>query len=1695
MIRAVFLCLALLLAAGTAQAQARFELPGLDADSSTYADQLAARFPAGGTPQGRAQAEARAAAAIARQDWNAAAAALEARIGQGNPTPEQWLGLARAELRRTPPDLPHALAAAWQAYQAVDAGAAQIPALLVIADTLKAENRPAPLLQALQAVVARAPKDASYQQMLADARRAAGMLVARVRTEIEADPPRACLAFTNPPARRPDFHPQDWVKLDPPVPNAAVTREGDQICISGLPLGATTRVTLTAGMPGAGGIDLLHDTALAVAMGNRAPRLAFDSRLFLLPRGQAPSITLTSVNLSAVKLRLVRLSERAMLPWTRENRLGDSLDSSDADQLAESGRTVWEGSAAIPGFAMNALTHTALPLPDAFEEPGLYALLVRPGDGQPADAAFAAQMILRTDLAPTVWRGADGLTVQVRSYSDARPRAGVALDLLAHDNDILAQATTDADGVARFAAPLLAGTGPLAPAALHGTLATDLVALDLETASFDLSDRGVSGLPDPGPLDAFVYTDRGIYRPGETVNITALLRDNAGQPADVAARIRVKRPNDEIFVETVPPRTGDAAESLAVTLSQGAATGTWTVEVLADPARPPIGRAEFRVDAFVPDRMGVELGPDHGPIAAGTPYDLPVVARFLYGAPAAGLEGKATLRLEVNPEPPAALAGFRIGLDGEEFAPDSSDISLPATDADGHTNLPIRLARAPDTTHPVRAVLDVAIDDPAGHAAHAHVTIPVRPAGRLIGIREDFDGAVDAGAEAGFEVAAVDQDGRRIALPAKLRLVRERPDWRMVMNGSLAHFELVWRDEPLETQSITIPADGTFHYAKRLDFGRYRLEVSEANGLAASSVRFRSGWVSSESPDVPDKVDVSADRRQYPPGAAARIHIAPPFGGEATVAVLTDRVQSLRSLTVPASGTDIDVPVDAAWGPGAYIAVHVFRPGTATLRPGRAIGLTWVGIDPAARTLAVAIDAPEKVTPRQRVVIPVHVAPGAWVTLAAVDEGILRLTDFASPDPAAHFLGRRRLGLDIRDDWGRLIAPAEGSATVLRQGGDEGIGGLREIPQRIVSLFQGPVQAGADGIAQVPFDFPDFNGQVRLMAVAWQGAKVGSASKDMLVRDKLVAEPLLPRFLAPGDDARFAVLMQNLELPAGEDAVAISVDGPLALEGADRLTANLAPNARAVPFTNLRATGAGLGKIHLDVTGPAGFHIRRETAIQVQPARGRTTDIASADLAAGAEDRLAPPLDRFILGSWRAQASFGGAVRYDAAALVQALADYPLLCLEQAVSKGFPLAVLPDGPIAGPERAGRLQQSIQTVLDKQRYDGGFALWSANGDAEPWLSAYATEFLLRARADGAAVPEAALKDALKFQADGLDTSLDSPEHLAVQAYRLYVLALAGQPRAGSARVLFERLNRLPTPLARAQLGAALALANDRPRAEAAFAAALAAPARKPWGADYGSALRDQAATALLLKESGLLANRIPTLIGQMPGADLKPEALNTQEEAWAAAAAAVLGRGAPPATITVDGAPLAPAPIVAVALAAPATARNAGTRAVFQTVSVAGVPSVAPPAARALMRVSRLFYNLDGSPLDLDHLAQNTVFVLLVQGQAEDGQDHRAMLLQGLPAGWEIAGRFGAGAVAGMSWLGELSDAEAQPAADDRFAAVIPLTGEKPNFRIAVKLRAVTPGNYEIPGAELSDMYRPGVFARQAANRITVLPAP
>jgi uncharacterized protein YfaS (alpha-2-macroglobulin family) len=1684
-------------------------LPGLQSDANALAAKLGQAFPAGATDDQKQQASDAASAATQSGNMAQAVPALDTLIGaEGDQASwRDWLALARAEMGVSPPQPQLALQAAWMAFTTIDqssdtAAPDQVSALTVMDEALLALKQPVPELEVLQAIARRSPGNPAAQQAAVRAQQQVGLAFRRLSTDAEAFPTHACIGFLGNPSSSPDFHPGDWVKLTPPQKDAAVTSESHRICITGLPPGATTTVTFARGMPGDGGLSLHQDLAVPVAMPDRQPRLVFDNGRYIQPRGAAATVALETVNLSAVKLTLVRIAERSLVTVMQSYPPGQALDTDAGTNIAQNqGKVIWTGSATVPGFTRNALEHVVLPLPPVMTQSGLYALVVAPGDGTPfpdGSAPGAVQMILRTDLAPTVWHGSDGDTIQVRSYASGLPVAGATIDLIAADNEILGTDTTNADGVAHFAQPLLGGQNGLAPVALHIRGADgDFTRLGLTAPDFDLSDRGVTGDPQPGPIDPFIWTDRGIYRPGETVHVMALIRDSGGAPVDLPLHLIVTRADGRVYQDTVPPRAADDALAAAVKLSSGVPLGTWTIALQTDPNGPAITSQTFTVDAFVPPRLAVSFPNPPADLAPGGVTNLPVAARFLYGAPGSDLSGSGSVTFGVNPTPFAGFASYRFGLAGENFSAKQSQLDLDDTDDQGQTVLPVDLSTLPDTSGALQVQLSATINDPAGRGVEADTTIPVRPATPLIGISEDFsDDSVNEGAQAGFRIVAVGPDGKRVAMPVQIRLVRQEPDWRLVVNNGQASYETVWQDEPVASRDVTLPATGApFAISRALPFGRYRLQVLQASGgLAASSVIFYSGWAVGDNPDVPARVSVRADRKTYQPGDTATIHVEAPFAGPATVLVMTDRVKRLIDLTPTRPAFDVTVPVGADWGPGAYIGVHVFRPGgqDGKTAPERAIGLTWVAIDPTARTLPLSIDAVPLDRPRTTATVQVHTAPGAWVTLATVDEGILGLTQFETPDPLGHYFGQRVLGVGIHDDWARLLTPAGAANTILRQGAGAGEqGATGPIPQVIVSLFAGPVQAGPDGIARVSVPLPDFDGELRLMAVGWDGPKTGSASQDITVRDPLIAEPLLPRFLAPGDQAQVGILLQNLELPAGMVSLHLTASGAVSLAGGEPGPVTLAPQARLVVPVQLTANGAGIGRLSFTVDGPGGFKATHVTFISVHPARSPIAQVTPLTIAAGGSQTIGPDSSAFVPGTWTAEARFGLGVRYDAAALVRALAAYPLDCLEQLTSRGLPLAMLRQG--AGADRAGQLETVTEAVLDRQRYDGAFGLWSATDDAQPWLTAYATDFLLRARNAGAAVPPTSISGALGWLTTEVATPPQSPSDKAAQAYALYVLALAGQAPAGAIRVAADGIGQEPTPLARAQIAAALAQLGEAARARAAFGDVLGNPGRQDWYPDYGSALRDQFATAVLVEESGLLPNRLPAIRAALPGSNLNPDALNTQEQAWGGAAAAALGASAQPVSVVADGRKLGPAQTVSLPITGMTTVANPGSNPLPGSLTVQGVPVTPPVAAKAGMLVKRQFFALDGTAINPDKLTQNTVFLLVIDGQATDGQDHQAMLIAGLPAGWEIAGRFPGGAVAGMDWLGTLSTPDSQAAADDRYAAALTLAAGQPSFRLAVMLRAVTPGTFEYPGMLLADMYRPAIFARQNTVHITVLP--
>jgi len=1562
----------------------------------------------------------------------------------------------------------------------------------------------------------------------------------RVEVDTTKAQAEACLVFTRSLDASGKTHYEDYFSIDPTVKVASHVVD-DRLCIAGLDFNTTYQVTLKSGLPAATGEKLTEDETVPVELRDKPSLVRFSGGI-ILPRQNADGVPVTTVNISKLRLKVIRVGDR-LLSQIESGTVDETTlyNWKDSDLESSQGSLVWQGTMDVANVKNDSVV-TLVPIHDILKgkPPGAYVLIAMDAAQDETkdyyeDGTIASQWVVDSDLALTTFQGTDGLTVFARSYASARAASGVKLTLVAKDNNVLSTVTTDSDGRADFPAGLLRATGGDTPVVVmaYGNNG-DFSFLDLRRSAFDLTDRGVSGRETPGPIDAFVYTERGVYRPGETVQATTMLRDRLGAAITSVLTLIATRPDGlEVSRTTVAGASLQAgAATWSLKLSNRAPHGRWQIAAYVDPKADPVGRVQFDVADFVPQRLKVTLTAETKAVHPGEDIKVRAESRFLYGAPASGLTGEGTAKIEVDGNPFPAFKDYQFGRVDDTFSAVDVQMTVPETDATGVSEATGSVGDLSETTLPLKASVKISIHEPGGRTTDKDVDIPVRTHDVLIGIRPDFDyGSVAENARAGFEAVAIDADGKRIALGnLTYSWVREDTTYQWYQKDGSWKYEAITRDRLITSGKLDIGAGVPAKLAQNMPYGSYRLTITDPKSGAASSFRFYSGWAASSAGDRPDRIPVAADKPSYTVGETAHVQIKPTASGKALVVVAGDKVFSSRTIDAPASGTSVDIPVSADWGPGAYVLVTDYRPlNDATgHEPVRAIGLAWLQVDNRERTLAVTIGGPQKILPRQKITIPVTIknlgsGEQAYLTLAAVDEGILQLTDFTSPDPNDYYFGKRSLGVSMRDDYGRLIKSEKGAVGAMREGGDS-FGGrpLAVVPTRTVALFSGIVKVGPGGLANVTLDVPDFNGELRLMAVAMTADKLGHADRPLTVRDPVVADIVLPRFLAPGDHASAALNMNNVEGASGTYVATLTTAGPVGLPGGAKqtvVTQALRVGQRVLLPVQLNGTGIGIATVVLNVRGPGGFNITHSWQIesrapQLDVARDETLPLAPKATYT-ANGQLVADL---IRGTQTVGLTVSAAHGYsDVPGLLKWLDKYPYGCIEQTTSRAMPLLVFNDlSDLAGLPRdqalRPRVQDAIDAVLDMQNYAGNFGMWSAGSDADPWISVFALDFLTQAKEKGYVVPNDALKrgSAWLRQTAASDSNSDN-----TRAYAFYLLARSGQVNLSDLRYFIDtRGPEMNTAIAEALAASAAAEAGDRSRAAYGFGRAreiaLKADAFTYPAGDYGSLLRDVAGTTALAAENGE-PDLIPVLLKKSSELDSTLNDTTTQEKAWMLRAAYELTRQKVPLNVAVNGQPATPragavrlSPSLA-QLNAGITFLNRGDAGVWRTTSVQGTPAAALPAEQSGLTLTKTFWTMGGTPADLTHLHQNDRVIIELTGQMQHNTYRQMGLIDLLPAGLEIEMPLGSEDGKPYAFLNSLTDTSMADARDDRFVAAFTIGSSyvsdedkkkpepQPIFRISYVARAVTTGTFVLPAGAVMDMYAPSIHARTTMGSVTIAP--
>ena len=1491
-------------------------------------------------------------------------------------------------------------------------------------------------------------------------------------------------------------------------------------------------LTLDKGLQAVNGKVLANESVSRLETRDMQATIGFASRGSLLPTRLAEGLPVIALNVNKVDVEFFRIKPEMLstflVSWGRNSSLYyyQSKETLDMAELVYSAR-----------FDLNPARNTRetvlLPIAGVkpLQDPGVYLAVMRASGTY--DYSQPATLFTLSDIGVSAHRYRDRLDVFAQALEGGKALNGVNLELHDDKGKLLAQASTDSAGHAQL--PITAKADTLiATQGVHTTL------LRLNTAALDLAEFDITG-PQANPLQFFIFGPRDLYRPGETVLLNGLLRDQDGKPIKAQpVSVEVRRPDEQVSRKFVWEADANGLYQYQLQLATEAPTGRWQLLLDLGGGRKQVH--EFLVEDFLPERLALELKGSNAPLSPDETARIQVNGRYLYGAPAAGnrLSGQAYVRPLREAVP--ALPGYQFGSVTETELTQDLELDEVTLDQAGKATVAIE-SRWAEARSPLQLTVQASLQESGGRPITRRLEQPIWPAERLPGLRGLFEGEeTDSDGPVEFEVLVADRDGNKLAVDnLKVRLVRERRDyyWNYSQSDGWSYnFNEKYLTQSEET--VNIKAGATARLNFQVEWGPYRVEVEDPQTGLVSSERFWAGYRAQDNAEGgavrPDQVKLALDKPAYGDGATAKVTVTPPAAGSGYLMVeSSDGPLWWQEIDVPAGGKTFDVQLDKNWARhDLYISALVIRPGErkANATPKRAVGVLHLPLDRAERKLSLTLQAPEKMRPKQPLTVRFKavnadgsVPKQVHVLLSAVDAGILNITDFKTPDPFASLFGRKAYGADQLDIYGQLIEAGQGRLASLAFGGDAAMakGGKRpNTTVTIVAQQSLPVTLNDKGEGEASVDIPDFNGELRLMAQAWSDEHFGMAEGKTVVAAPLIAELSAPRFLAGGDRTNLALDLANLSGRAQQLTVEYSTEGQLNLTAANQQNVALAEGQRTTLMIPVQAQGGlGQGKLTVRVNGlqlpgePA-TAFARDWSLGIRPAypailkhyrvalKDQPWSLPDSDLAefepAGLEATLAlssrPPLNL--------------------AEQIRALEAYPYGCLEQTTSGLYPslyadaesLKRLGIQGEPGDVRKRKVEMGIEHLLGMQRYNGGFGLWSSDSEEEYWLTAYVTDFLQRAREQGYGVPAEALKRAnerlLRYlqERNLIEVNYsDNSEHtrFAVQAYAGLVLARSQQAPLGALRSLFERRSDARSGLPLVQLAVALDKMGDKPRAQQALQAGLGISRTAGYLGDYGSAVRDQALILALLQENNLAANQVDQRLFALSDELAANRWLSTQERnALYLAGRGLLGKPEGNWQARLDSAgevrefnnAESGMKLEGPLLASPLTVQNQGSDTLYQQLTLSGYPRQAPAASGNGLQIRREYLGMNGQPLDLHNLRSGDLVLvhiaLTAQSQVPD-----ALVVDLLPAGLELENQNLAQSAASLEnassavkqWRESMQNANVvhQEYRDDRYVAALKLDSYGTTHLLYLA-RAVTPGTYRVPPAQVESMYRPNLQA-------------
>ncbi|MGB5820466.1 MAG: MG2 domain-containing protein [Saonia sp.] len=1024
--------------------------------------------------------------------------------------------------------------------------------------------------------------------------------------------------------------------------------------------------------------------------------------------------------------------------------------------------------------------------------------------------------VLATDLGVTVKKGANkSYFVAVTDILNTNPVAGAKITFYNFQQQVLGQVVTDADGTSIFDADNLAFF-----AVVENNGQKTYVKLN-DGNALSVSKFNVSGVALQKGIKGFIFGERGVWRPGDQLFLSFMLNDNANKlPKDHPVKLELLDPYNKVVHREIKTNGLNNFYDFTVKTNENAPTGNWLAKV-------SFGGASFtktiKIETIKPNRLKIKTDFGDEVLSGFKPIKGELEVKWLHGAVAKNL--KADITAKFNPQATSfkTFPGYVFDDPSRSFSTEDQVVFNGKVDVEGKANFSINPQLKGKAPGMLNTAFITKVYENGGDFSTDVFTKPYSPFHTYIGLSvprgDKTRSMLLTDVKHKFEVVSVDEKGNPKAAK-NLKVTVHKVNWRWWWDTSadnLSNFSSANYREKIfeETVSTNSNGKGSFTFElKYPDWGRYLVRVEDPNGGHATGKTIYidwPGWAGKSRKNDPSAATMlvfSTDKQVYKVGETATVTFPSSENGRALVTV-ENGSEVLESLWVEtAKGeTKFKLPITKLYTPNVFINITLLQPHATMVNdsPIRLYGVVPVAVENPATKLQPKIAMPDVLRPEESITVKVSEKQGRAMTysIAIVDEGLLDLTRFKTPDPWKTFYAHEALGVKTWDVYDDVIGAYGGRIDqVFAIGGDGEIAGAKNkkanrFEPMVVHL--GPFELKEGATRSHKIKIPKYVGSVRTMVVAGDVTKeaYGMVEKTTAVRKPLMVLASLPRKITPGENVTLPVTVFAMEKKVRNVTIKIKKDKAFTIEGNPSQTLSFTqPDEKMVYFQLKVSDFKGIGKVVVEATGN-GESASFEVPIDVINPNPITSVVQDIVLDANGSETI--NLETFgIAGRNSAQVEFSTLPPMNFNGRMQYLIRYPHGCVEQTTSAAFPQLFLADIFDITSTKKKSIQNNVKNAIKRlgshQLPNGGFSYWSGQNYANDWGTSFAGHFLLEAEKKGYVLPIGFRSAWVSYQRQLAKQwrAANNTSDLA-QAYRLYTLALSGNADVASMNRLRETTN--------------------------------------------------------------------------------------------------------------------------------------------------------------------------------------------------------------------------------------------------------------------------------------------------------------